>query len=455
MGKTEFAGGYKFAKPSSKAKAYKASTKKSVLPATVDLRPFMTKVENQHQTSSCTANAVVGAYEYLFKRFKKESYDISRLFVYYNARVYTKREKEDSGSHIQYAMDSLKKIGACSEQTWAFGPKEQVVKQPPKEAYKEAKRFLVDEVMFVPVKLDAWKKTLADGYPIVFGTKTFESFGKTKANGIVSMPSPDEAGAKKHGCHAMLCVGYSDKDKMFIVRNSWGETWGEKGYCYIPYNYLMNVQWTADCWIIKKNKKLPNAQKAWVKSAKSVVNKGKGVKKSDVKVYHPRDYAHIPEDVFAYEFEDDDHQEFEENDEVFAGIMEDYELEEGEDEEWEDDEDIEDEDDEFEASAEDEDEDYEDTEFDEEDDYEFEEGEEDEEDEEDEELEDEELEDEELEEEGEEEEEEEVEEEEEEEEEEDEEEEQPEEEEVAEEEAEEEEEVEEEEEESEDPEEEQ
>ena len=384
MGKSEFAGGYKFAKPSPKAKAYKASTKKAALPSTVDLRPFMTKVENQHQTSSCTANAVVGAYEYLFKRFKKESYDISRLFVYYNARVYTKRENEDSGSHIQYAMDSLKKIGACSEQTWAFGPKEQVVKQPPKEAYQEAKRFLVDEVMFVPVKLDAWRKTLADGYPIVFGTKTFESFGKTKANGIVSMPSPDEAGAKKHGCHAMLCVGYSDKDKMFIVRNSWGETWGEKGYCYIPYNYLMNVQWTADCWIIKKNKKLPNAQKAWVKSAKSVVNKGKGIKKSDVKVYHPRDYAHIPEDVFAYEYEDDDHQEFEENDEVFAGIMDEYELEEGEDEEWADEEDIEDEDDEegFGASDEDEDEDYEDTEFDDEDDYEFEEGEDDDEEEE-------------------------------------------------------------------------
>jgi len=38
----------------------------------------------------------------------------------------------------------------------------------------------------------------------------------------------------------MLCVGYSDTDQVFIVRNSWGASWGHNGYCYIPYEYMAN-----------------------------------------------------------------------------------------------------------------------------------------------------------------------------------------------------------------------
>lgn len=51
----------------------------------------------------------------------------------------------------------------------------------------------------------------------------------------------------------MLCVGYSDPDRIFIVRNSWGNDWGDNGYCYIPYDYLMNSTYNFnDSWIVKQ-----------------------------------------------------------------------------------------------------------------------------------------------------------------------------------------------------------
>eukprot|EP00961_Rhodomonas_salina_P050026 671939-Rhodomonas_salina.1 len=60
------------------------------LPAFVDLRPYMTEVEDQKKSNSCAANAVAGAYEYLAKRAAMESGDevgdISRLFIYYVGR---------------------------------------------------------------------------------------------------------------------------------------------------------------------------------------------------------------------------------------------------------------------------------------------------------------------------------------------------------------------------------
>lgn len=64
------------------------------LPPKVDLRKYMTDVEEQ-VGNSCVANAFVGAYEYLAKRANGESSDVSRLFVYYNARSLHGSENED------------------------------------------------------------------------------------------------------------------------------------------------------------------------------------------------------------------------------------------------------------------------------------------------------------------------------------------------------------------------
>ena len=78
------------------------------LPAKVDLRPLMSPVETKGETQSSVANAAAGANEYLQKRHLGEAgYDVSRLFVYFNAR---NREVEgdgaitDSGSCIQDAI---------------------------------------------------------------------------------------------------------------------------------------------------------------------------------------------------------------------------------------------------------------------------------------------------------------------------------------------------------------
>jgi uncharacterized tellurite resistance protein B-like protein len=221
------------------------------LPSSVDLRPKLSAIEDQGDTNSCVANAVAGAYEYLAQRHLGEAYDVSRMFVYYNARSLEGDDIEDEGTSISDAIASLKKFGACAEPVWPF-QKSHVNTKPKSSAYQEASKFKVEHTEQVETDLDAWRHALAEGRPIIFGLTLFDSFDKAR-KGKVPRPTDQEQRRGKHGKHAMLAVGYSDTDELFIVRNSWGTDWGDDGYCYIPYDYVMNEKYNSgDSWIIRQ-----------------------------------------------------------------------------------------------------------------------------------------------------------------------------------------------------------
>ena len=83
--------GYTYMTPSSGAEKYQSSSKikQATLPEKVDLRQFMTAVEDQKQLSSCTANAVAGAYEYLVKKYLSNIISINSSIFF----IFAKKEK--------------------------------------------------------------------------------------------------------------------------------------------------------------------------------------------------------------------------------------------------------------------------------------------------------------------------------------------------------------------------
>ena len=91
---------------------------------------------------------------------------------------------------------------------------------------------------------------LASGFPIIIGISVYESFESAAVaqTGIVPMPSTSE---KCLGGHALLCVGYDQTKKTFLIRNSWGTDWGMAGYCEIPYDYILNPDLADDFWVLQ------------------------------------------------------------------------------------------------------------------------------------------------------------------------------------------------------------
>ncbi len=250
-GDTLRVGGYRPDKKSRNPQKFSARQgSEQATPSIVDLRPYLTAVENQRNSNSCTANAMAGAYEYLENRINGQASDVSRLFIYYNARALDGDTHQDEGTYLSNCVKVVRKYGACSEQTWPFKIS-QIKDKPPKKAYQEATKFRIEDAESVDVDVETMRSCLAEGYPFVFGLQLFESFNGAGGNGgLVPMPDPDNE--SHDGGHAMLCVGYSDPDRVFVVRNSWGAEWGDEGYCYIPYDYMGDPNLNHDCWVIRQ-----------------------------------------------------------------------------------------------------------------------------------------------------------------------------------------------------------
>ena len=214
---------------------FTATPNVTALPSKVDLREHCSPIDDQGQLGSCVACAAVGAMEY---RMKKEGkpVELSRMFVYYNARKMSGHEGGDYGSAISRGMAAFLAFGAPPEDMWPY-QLDLLSRQPDEPVYTKALEYVPTEYARVD-GLDNIKGTLARGYPVVFAGSLPEKFCEAlRENGRAPAPSRDEVEAtfKGSGNHAMVLVGYDDNAKEFIVRNSWGEGWGDKGYFYLPF----------------------------------------------------------------------------------------------------------------------------------------------------------------------------------------------------------------------------
>jgi C1A family cysteine protease len=220
----------------------------ATLPKQVDLRSKCSPVENQGALGSCTANALIGAVEFLERKDGVPFVDLSRLFVYYNERVIEGSVREDSGAFLRDGIKSLAKQGVCPEKQWPYRLAA-FARKPARVCYTAARKHQITSYHRITTT-DEMRICLADGFPFVFGFTVYSAFESDAVaqSGVLNMPAKAE---QVVGGHAVLAVGYDDTAQRFFARNSWGTDWGRQGYFTIPYAYLADRNLSDDFWTIR------------------------------------------------------------------------------------------------------------------------------------------------------------------------------------------------------------
>ena len=217
------------------------------LPTSIDLRNKMPPVYDQGQLGSCTANALAACFEYE----DNNAFIPSRLFIYYNERVIENNINTDSGACLYDGIKSIQKTGVCSENLWPYNISKFKIK-PTKNCYTDAENYKALDVTNIQQDITSMKTSLANGYPFVVGISVYASFESKKVSNTGIVPMPDIHKEELLGGHAVLVCGYDDLNQRWILRNSWGSSWGDKGYFYLPYLYLLDSHLSSDLWNITK-----------------------------------------------------------------------------------------------------------------------------------------------------------------------------------------------------------
>ncbi|CAF1688595.1 unnamed protein product, partial [Adineta ricciae] len=176
-------------------------------------------------------------------------------------------EVTDGGASKRTIALGLRKFGVCAEFVWPY-ERAYIDQTPPAHVYEAASQISV-VVLSVPRTLAAMKACLSNEVPFLIGIRLLpQATNEAKYNrGFITMPNPNDASILSVPTHAVLVVGYDDQTGHFIVRNSWGEDWGQSGYFYVPYQYMLenNLVNVADgVWaipdVVRRSKTLPTVR---------------------------------------------------------------------------------------------------------------------------------------------------------------------------------------------------
>ncbi len=251
----------------------KAGTSVKPLPDRVDLRKWCPEPVMQGNFDTCSVHVVAEMVEYFEKRAFGRSASPSRRFLFRAAKHLSGTAigpTELQGVYIRQAIGALKILGAPHEKFFPYpdvtgpGAADELKADPSAFCYALAAnhkaitfyrldaRDASGKLKIRPAQLlHFMKQHLAAGIPMSLEFPLYaEAVHGSLKTGFISNPA---SGAKPVGSHSIVVVGYDDNKPGGALRilNSWGKSWGRKGFGWLPYDYVLKGK-TSDLWTLLK-----------------------------------------------------------------------------------------------------------------------------------------------------------------------------------------------------------
>lgn len=205
-------------------------------PRKIDYTDQMTPVRDQGSEGTCVGFATaVGMKEYQEKKEHGNIIELSPRFLYQECKKIDEMPDKE-GTTIKAAMQVLVKLGVCREEYWPYVP--DVAGTPKPGAEENALKYRSIRTYTILDSINVMKRSLVTDGPFVAGVRVYDNWYDQSTHSTGKIPMPGNS-SRVEG-HAICIVGYNDDDQTFKFKNSWGIGFGEKGYGYLPYNYIEN-----------------------------------------------------------------------------------------------------------------------------------------------------------------------------------------------------------------------
>jgi C1A family cysteine protease len=208
----------------------------------IDYSADMNGVRDQGPEGGVVGFALAYCMEYYIKKDLDKKIILSPRYIYNMTRQMENTLDFDAGALIKDAIKLASTQGVVTEKVWPYKAGE-LSKKPPEGIDKEPHFFIKGYARLKSA--DELKKALIAYGPAIIGVTVYQSF-MAENDGHIKMPAPTDTII---GGHAICIVGYNDSNQKFKFINSWGRNWGDKGYGYIPSEYV--DKFSDDGWLIK------------------------------------------------------------------------------------------------------------------------------------------------------------------------------------------------------------
>jgi C1A family cysteine protease len=198
----------------------------------VDLSAQLGPARDQGNRGTCVAFAASSAHELARIARRGQAHELLSVeALYWQAKQI--EGDDEPGIFVDSARGALANSGQCIETAWPYQPGlDETLPLPGPTGGTMATPALHASLSWIGVDLDALHRELLSGHAVLAVIDTWvDLFDYT--GGDIEAPTTADLLSEYH---AVTVVGFGDVRHALLVRNSWGQGWGENGHVWLPYD---------------------------------------------------------------------------------------------------------------------------------------------------------------------------------------------------------------------------